>query len=167
MTSPTMRQAVGLSFSQAQAISAPNIGTVAFRMDDSPVLMDSSAKAMQANGMPELSRPTTKVRRQCLRSSGSRPRSHTSGSRNSAAIATRTAAVGSAPNSTAPMRMNRNDEPQMAASSTKSVSQLLGLAVASRSGRRAHRGGPRVQGRLSASAPSSRSRAVLRSSPPA
>src|SRR3990167_6037461 len=128
MNSPNTREALSLSFSQAQAISAPNIGTVAFRMAASPVLMDSSANEKQANGMPELSRPIKNVRRQCFLSSGSKPRSHTMGSRNAAAMATRTAAVGSGPNSSVPMRMNRNEAPQMAPSKTKSTTQGWGLA---------------------------------------
>ena len=123
-----MREALGLSFSQSQAINAPNMGTVALRIDDRPVVIDSRANAKHANGMPELSIPTRNIFRQCVLNSGSRPRSQTSGSRNRAAIVTRTAAVGSGPNSTVPMRMNKNDEPQMAASKTKSVSQLFGLA---------------------------------------
>ena len=40
-------RAVGRSFSQTHATSAPNSGTVALRMADSPVVMDSSAKAKQ------------------------------------------------------------------------------------------------------------------------
>jgi len=129
-TRPTIRQPVSRSFSQAQAIKAPNMGTVAFRMADSPVLMDSSANAKQANGMPELSRPMKKMRFQFAASTGSSPRSQTSGSKKSAAIPTRTAAVGSGPNSTTPMRVNRNDEPQIAASSAKSSAQLLGPEAA-------------------------------------
>jgi hypothetical protein len=42
-------------------------------------------------------------------------------------MATRTAAVGSAPNSTAAVRMKMNDAPQIAASSTKS--SIHGLAA--------------------------------------
>ena len=126
ITRPSMRDAVGLSLSQAQATSAPNIGTVAFKIDDSPVLICSNAKERHTNGMPEFSMPIKNVRRQCFFSSGSRPRSHTSGNKNSAAMATRTAAVGNAPNSTAPRCMNKNDAPQMAARSTKSAPQGRG-----------------------------------------
>src|SRR5659263_306081 len=61
MISPSTREALGLSFSQAHAISAPNMGTVALRMAASPVLMDSSANEKQANGTPELSRPIKNV----------------------------------------------------------------------------------------------------------
>src|SRR3989442_8539927 len=80
-TRPSTREASGLSLSQAQATSAPNIGTVAFRMADSPVVMDSSANEKHANGMPELSTPMKKIRFQFFRSSGNRPRSQTMGSR--------------------------------------------------------------------------------------
>jgi hypothetical protein len=62
ISSPSTREGVGLSFSQTQAISAPNIGTVALRMADKPVVMDSRANEKQANGMPELSRPMRKIR---------------------------------------------------------------------------------------------------------
>ena len=57
-TRPSRREWLGLSLSQSQATSAPNIGTVALRMADSPVVIDSSANEKQANGMPELNRPT-------------------------------------------------------------------------------------------------------------
>ena len=65
-----MREPSGRSLSQTQATSAPNSGTVALRIDDSPVVMDSRAKAKQANGMPELSRPTRNTAFQCWRSCG-------------------------------------------------------------------------------------------------
>src|SRR6188768_2868819 len=127
---PRMREALGLSLSHSQAISAPNIGTVALRMADSPVVMDSSANEKQANGMPELRMPMKKIFFQFFFKSGSKPRSHTMGNRKSAAIPTRTAAVGSGPNSTVLMRMKRKDEPQIAASMMKSAAQLLGDAAA-------------------------------------
>jgi hypothetical protein len=44
-------------------------------------------------------------------------------------MATRAPAVASAPNSTAPMRMNKNDEPQMAANKVKSSSQGAEVSV--------------------------------------
>ena len=47
------------------------------------------------------------------------------GSKKAAAMATRMAAVGKGPNSTAAMRMNKKDEPQMAARIKKSASQPL------------------------------------------
>ena len=129
MSSPRMRERVGLSLSQSQATTAPNMGTDAFKMADNPVLIDSSANAKQANGMPELSMPMKATFFQCLYNSGSKPRSHTSGIKNNAATATRIAAVGSGPNSTTPMRVNKNDAPHMAASRTKSVAQFLGAMV--------------------------------------
>ena len=84
------------------------------------------------------------------------------------AIATRTAAVGSAPNSAAPMRMNRKDAPHSAPSSTRSTSQrlLAGRAGVVGSDRLARC----VRGRAFAfahKAPSSSSSALLRSRPPA
>ena len=122
------REALGLSLSQAQATSAPNIGTVALRMLDRPVVIDSSANAKHANGMPELRIPTKKVRRQFSFNYGMSPRIHTSGNRNSEAMTTRTAAVGRGPNSSTPIRMKKNDAPQIAASNIKSASQGFGLA---------------------------------------
>lgn len=116
---------MGLFLSQNQATTASNVGTVAFRMADKPVVMDSSANEKHTNGMLELNRPTRNTRPQFFISAGSSPRSSTSGSKKATAIATRTAAVGSGSNSSVPMRMNKKDEPQMAASKTKSVSQAL------------------------------------------
>ena len=106
-------------------MTAPNSGTVAFRMADRPVLIDCSAKAKQTNGIPELMTPISMVCFQRRASAGPWPRSSISGSRNALAIATRTPAVGSAPNSSTPMRVNRKDEPQIAPSSRKSVAQAL------------------------------------------
>ncbi|OQC03425.1 MAG: hypothetical protein BWX79_02636 [Alphaproteobacteria bacterium ADurb.Bin100] len=121
MTRPRIREASGRSLSQAQATRAPNKGTVALRMADSPVVRYSRAKAKQAKGRPEFSNPTRNTAFQCWRNSRPWPRISNSGSRNSEAMATRTPAVGSAPNSTTASRVNRKDEPQMAASSTNSA----------------------------------------------
>ena len=55
---PRVREPVGRSPSQPQATSAPNKGTVAFRMADRPVLIDSSANANSRKGNPELMMPT-------------------------------------------------------------------------------------------------------------
>src|SRR6185369_11351017 len=52
---------------------------------------------------------------QCARSTESWPRMRSSGSRNSVAPATRTAASATGPNSAAPMRMKRNEPPHSAA----------------------------------------------------
>ena len=71
MAKPRMRLPPGRSRSQIQAISAPNSGTVAFRIADRPVLIDSRAKEKQAKGMPELSMPTNQSCFQC--SSSVRP----------------------------------------------------------------------------------------------
>src|SRR5512133_1152034 len=120
-----MRRPCGRSLSQSQAIMAPNKGTVAFRMADKPVLMARSANEKQANGMAELSTPTKKTFFQCLANWGQSPRHNSSGPKNRAAMDTRRPAVGMAPNSWAPRRMNRKDEPQMAASRTNSVRQGL------------------------------------------
>jgi hypothetical protein len=58
MASPTVRDRVGLSPNQSQATTAPNKGTVAFRMEEKPVVMCSTANEYNANGMPLLSAPT-------------------------------------------------------------------------------------------------------------
>src|SRR3989338_11188457 len=63
-TRPSRREGLGLSLSQSQATSAPNIGTVALRMADRPVVIDSSANEKQANGMPELNMPIRNTWRQ-------------------------------------------------------------------------------------------------------
>ena len=80
--------------------------------------------------MPELSSPTRNTGFQCCRNCGTSPRRCSRGHRNSEATTTRMAAVGSVPHSTTARRMNRNDDPQMAASSTKSFSQRWGEDVA-------------------------------------
>ena len=116
ITMPAMRDSAGLSFSQTQATRAPNMGTVAFNMDDKPVVIDSSANARQANGMAELNMPMTKIFFQCCCSSGSKPLTRTIGSKNAAAIATRPAAVAMAPNSSALKRMNKKEDPHSAPS---------------------------------------------------
>ena len=73
IASPAMRDPAGRSLSQAQATSAPNSGTVAFRMADRPVVRYSSAKAKQANGRPEFSTPTKNTDFQWRRSCGPWP----------------------------------------------------------------------------------------------
>jgi hypothetical protein len=86
----------------------------------SPVVMCITAKANRAKGMPELSRPTKRMGWARWRKSAQTPLTRNAGSRNSAASATRSPAVGSAPNSAAPRRMNRNEDPQRAASNRNS-----------------------------------------------
>jgi len=115
-----MREPPGRSFSQSQATRAPVSGTVALRIDVSPVVMCITANANSMNGMPELSRPTNRMALGRWRKSAQTPLTINTGSRNSAASATRRPAVGTTPNSAAPRRMNRNDEPHRAASSTNS-----------------------------------------------
>ena len=134
MTRPRIREWVGRSFSQSHATTAPNSGTVAFRIADRPVVIASSAKAKQAKGIAELSRPTTKIGRQLRRNTGVNPRSQSMGNKLVAAIATRRPAVGTGPNSTVAMRVNRKDEPQIAASNTKSTTQLRAGAAAAPTG---------------------------------
>ena len=125
-----MRKPWGRSFSHSQATTAPNSGTVAFSKEDNPVLMDSRAKAIQANGMPELSRPMKNTFFQCVASSDPRPFQSSKGNKNSEAIATRTPAAGRAPKSCAPKRMNKNDEPQIADSSRNSIAHGFAVAAA-------------------------------------
>jgi hypothetical protein len=115
--------------SQTHAIKAPNMGTVALMMDDKPVVMDSKAWEKQAKGMAELISPTNNVFFQCWRNCGPKPRPSTRGSKKQEAMATRTPAVGRAPNSVAPSRMNKKELPQIAASIEKSMSQGLEVAV--------------------------------------
>ena len=79
--------------------------------------------------MPELISQTKKTFFQCRISSGTKPLHSSKGSRKAAAMQTRSPAVGKAPNSLAPKRMNKKEEPQMAASRTNSMSQGLAGAV--------------------------------------
>ena len=118
-----------MSPSHSHATSAPNSGTVAFRIDDSPVLIDSSAKLNSANGMAELIRPQIITGFQCWRSCGHSPRDSMTGSSASEAIATRSPAVGSGPNSSVPSRMNKNDAPQRAASKMNSAATAADMGV--------------------------------------
>ena len=62
---------------------------------------------------------------QCCRRAAQWPLASIRGNKKVEAIATRMAAVGKAPSSTAARRMNKKDEPQMAASTRKSASQPL------------------------------------------
>ena len=121
MARPNAREAVSLSFSHSHAISAPNSGVVALNIDDSPPVIASTARPKQTNGTAELVMPTSRIGFQCTRRAPSWPRQASSGSRNAAAPATRTKASATGPNSAAPMRMNKNDAPQIAASVTSSA----------------------------------------------
>ena len=120
---PAMRVAVSRSPSHQRATSAPNRGELAFRIAASPVLIDCTAHAYSANGSAEFSKPTTSMPRQCWRDTPHKLRSHISGSRHSAASATRAPAVGMAPTSAPSTRMNKKDAPHTAASNTNSPSQ--------------------------------------------
>ena len=120
-----VRDRLGLSPSQTQATSAPNKGTVAFRMDEKPVVMCITAKEYKANGMPLLRTPTNSTGFQYRRNSAQWPFASMMGSKKTEAIATRMAAVGSAPSSMEATRMNKKEEPQMAARIKKSGSQPL------------------------------------------
>ena len=122
MPRPRMRKPLGRSLSHIHAMSAPNIGTVAFRIDDSPVVIDKIAYEKQANGIAEFKRPTKNVSFQCWRKPGKCPLSASRGSKNKVATSTRSPAVGIAPNSRAPKSVNRNEAPQIAARHTKSRS---------------------------------------------
>src|SRR5574343_1042291 len=86
IANPRLREVPGRSPSQTHATSAPKSGTVAFRMDDRPVLMFITAKEYNANGMPELRTPTNRTGFQCWRSRPACPRRRRMGQRNIAAI---------------------------------------------------------------------------------
>ena len=72
-------------------------------------------------GSAELLTPTSAIGRQCRRSPPMPERPTSSGSSNSAAPVTRNAASGTGPKCGAAKRMNRNDAPHSAASSTSST----------------------------------------------
>ena len=105
-------------------------------MDDRPVLMCITAKANKANGMALLSNPTKSTGRQCWRKTDQWPLATNRGSKNKVAMATRKAAVGSAPSSRAASRMNMKEAPQMAASIKKSANQpRCGVVFIQKTGR--------------------------------
>ena len=79
----------------------------------------------RANGRPEFNMPSSSNLCRCRNKSDHKPRNNSRGSKNTAATATRTPAVGSAPNSAAPKRMNKNDAPHSADSKINSTSQGL------------------------------------------
>src|SRR5512140_3037461 len=134
ITRPSTRDRAGRSFSHSHATTAPNSGTVALRMADRPVVIASNANAKQENGIAEFSNPTTKIGRQFRRNTGASPRSQSIGNRLVAAMATRKPAVGTGPNSTVAIRVNKKDEPQIAASNTKSMTQLCAGATVAAAG---------------------------------
>ena len=121
--SPAQRSRLMRSPSHSQATSAPNSGTVALRIDVSPVAMCITAQANSANGIAELMSPANSTGRQWRRSAGHSPRCSRKGQRNRAAISTRSPAMGSGPNSAAPRRMKRNDAPHKLDSNTNSPTQ--------------------------------------------
>ncbi len=109
--------------SQTHATSAPNSGTVAFRMEASPVVMCSTAQEYSANGMAEFTRPASNAGFQCRRSAGHWPWCSRMGNRKKVASSTRSPAVGKGPNSDAPMRMNKKEAPHRAESRANSPIQ--------------------------------------------
>ena len=120
MASPSQREAPSRSPSHNQAISAPQIGTVALNTDISAVLSASAETAYSRKGSAELTTPTPAIAAPCVRQAAPWPLSSISGTSSSAAPATRTKARATGPNSAAPRRMNRKLAPQMAASSKRS-----------------------------------------------
>jgi len=75
--------------------------------------------------MPEFRVPAVKAGRQWRVKCGASPRQWSSSFRSNDATATQSAALCSAPNSKAAWRMNKNDEPQMAASHTWSLGRHM------------------------------------------
>ena len=73
-----------------------------------------------AKGSAEFSSPTTAMLRQCWRNAAVSPRHNSMGSKTRLAPPTPTKTSAKGPNSAAPARMNRNDVPQTAASSSNS-----------------------------------------------
>ena len=121
---PSDRNPPGRSLSHSQATSAPDSGTVAFKMAERPVAMCSTANAYSAKGSAEFSRPTNRIAPARWRNCSQTPGSKNTGSKNKVPKATRKPAVGTAPNSAAPRCMNKNDAPQSAASKTNSAMRV-------------------------------------------
>jgi hypothetical protein len=86
---------------------------VAFVIAPMPAGARWAAHANNENGMAELIAEITMSGRMCARLNCTRPR-HNSGSRISAPRVSRISTSGSAPNSRADTRMNRNEAPQIA-----------------------------------------------------
>ena len=120
-TRPSTRPRLSGSPSQTQAISAAHIEVVALKLADRPVSIANAATAKSMKGRAEWITPTKAMVRQCWRS-GARCRAiNSSGSRHRAAPPTRTAVIGTAPNSGTDTRMNRKDMPHSAASASSSM----------------------------------------------
>ena len=134
-----MRAGPGRSLSQTQAMMAPNRGTVALRMPDRPVLIEVTAYANNTKGKAELSMPMNNTGTALRRNESDCPLNHNTGISTSAPITTRTPAVAMNPNSAPPRRMNRKDEPQMAARARYSRAMNLGAMQWVRVGQRAGR----------------------------
>lgn len=97
VTRPATRPAPRRSCSQTAPISAVRIGTVAFRIEASPAVIDSVAQAISTNGIALLNRPITVTCPRRARSTPTWPRHSSSGSRQALAIATRSHISGSTP----------------------------------------------------------------------
>ncbi len=146
-------------------------------MADSPVVIVVTANEKSANGMPELTSPTANTLAQCRRNCGPSPRQITSGSRKAEAIVTRSAAVAIGPEldhgqsheeeGAAP---DRGEQHEIDGPGARSALSVLTMPPRWRLGPPyCTRGGLRAFGRpcVAQACPSSRSNAVLRSSPPA
>src|SRR5687767_15306239 len=101
------------------ATSAVKSTVVLFAIALTPAGARVAAQANNTNGIAEFIAPIAMSRGQ-RRTGSSRRASQTNGSSASAPNASRTEASGSAPNSGAATRMNRNDAPQIAASASSS-----------------------------------------------
>ena len=130
MTRPSMRDGPGLSRSQPQATSAAQIGAVALKTAIKPVVSANAPSVNKANGSAEFSRPATAMARQCWRSAVTSPRHTSSGSRTRVAPPTRTNTKASGPKSAAPARMNKNEAPHTAASSSNSARSRRAMFMA-------------------------------------
>mmetsp|Transcript_53826 Transcript_53826/g.149330 ORF Transcript_53826/g.149330 Transcript_53826/m.149330 type:complete len:248 (-) Transcript_53826:561-1304(-) len=120
MTKPSTRSGVRRWPSQTKATTAVHSGVVALTMLDRPAVIDRAANENSTKGMALFNAPTSSSPRQCRRNSPNCPREASSGISRALARPTRTAASATGPKAWAPRRMNRNDAPHSAASSTSS-----------------------------------------------
>ena len=112
---------VKVVLSQISPITAAHSGVPALINDENPAVNDSAAYANRVNGMAAFVIPTIASGRAAA-SDGAKPsRMKTNGNKHNAAMPERSPIKANGPNSGAPMRINRNDAPQIAASKKKSM----------------------------------------------
>ena len=121
MTRPMTRLALSAADNHKKAMIAANSGVVALRMAVNPAVRYSVEYGNSMNGIAVFSDPTVTSFFQWTLSSPAPLRIIRMGNRTRPAIAMRSSARTTGPNSGAAMRMNRNEAPHSADRTTKSM----------------------------------------------